>query len=405
MKILHILAQLPGATGSGVYFANLIRELERYGHEQAAIFGRQDDCFFPLPLPSDRQYPVDFKTSDLPFPIPGMSDVMPYDSTRYSAMSPEMMEQWLKAFQSRLEQAGTDFRPEVLILHHLWILTSLALDIFPGLKSIGVCHHTDLRQARNNPSLRERYVNKLHRLTTILSLSDAHQNEIRCLHACAGTKLVTMGGGFDQSLFFPGPKKRSEGPVRILYAGKIDPSKGVYALIEAFLALRQADSDLCLSIVGSPNTEQAAKLSQLTGGNSSIQLYPAQSQARLAEIMREHDLFVLPSFFEGLGLIAIEALACGLWTVATEIEGLVSLLGERVIQSGAIEFVPLPKMEGPGVPRESQVGDFVEGLAAKLALQIGRARRGDGFPQGLLDDISRHSWRAIAARINAVISD
>jgi len=38
--------------------------------------------------------------------------------------------------------------------------------------------------------------------------------------------------------------------------------------------------------------------------------------------MRAADIYVLPSYYEGLGLIAIEALGCGMRVVVTEIEGL-----------------------------------------------------------------------------------
>ena len=39
MKILHVLAQLPSRTGSGVYYSNMIEEFSSYGYEQKAIFG------------------------------------------------------------------------------------------------------------------------------------------------------------------------------------------------------------------------------------------------------------------------------------------------------------------------------------------------------------------------------
>ena len=38
----------------------------------------------------------------------------------------------------------------------------------------------------------------------------------------------------------------------------------------------------------------------------------------------------MPSYYEGLGLMAIESLACGLYVVTTEIEALMTLLGEEI---------------------------------------------------------------------------
>lgn len=403
MRVLHVLAQLPGGTGSGVYFTNLIRQLQSYGHEQGAVFALQDDCAFTA-LPPERQFPVRFKTRELPFPVPGMSDVMPYDSTRYRDLDSETLALWAGAFRQSFQRAAENIRPEVLILHHLWMLTSLAIDFFPGAKSIGICHHTDLRQAVRNPELKERHLSHIQRLDFILSLSDLQQADIRRLHPGGRARLLTMGGGFDSALFHPPQNRRAEGPVKILYAGKIDPTKGVFALLEAFSALRKRDAGLRLSLVGTPNRTQAAQLKRMAEEIGGLDLYPALPQAELARAMREHDIFVLPSFFEGLGLIALEALACGLWTVATEIEGLVALLGPEVIQSGAIELVSLPPLGPAGLPSEGLMKPFVSDLAAKLERQAARVRGGEEFPGAVHADIARHSWEAIADRINALIT-
>ena len=89
MKILHVLAQLPAKTGSGVYFSNLVENLSRYDHDQRAIFALQDDFQWNL-LEDEHIYPVEFKNEELNFPIVGMSNVMPYDNTLYSQMSEEI---------------------------------------------------------------------------------------------------------------------------------------------------------------------------------------------------------------------------------------------------------------------------------------------------------------------------
>jgi hypothetical protein len=93
MKILHCLAQLPNRTGSGVYYKNLIREIKKQrGWKQAGLYALNGEnrC---LDLDLDYIYPIRFNSDELPFPIAGMSDEMPYDSTAYSRMTPDMMEQ------------------------------------------------------------------------------------------------------------------------------------------------------------------------------------------------------------------------------------------------------------------------------------------------------------------------
>ncbi len=113
-----------------------------------------------------------FKSEEIPFPIAGMSNVMPYENTLYSSMTEEMIDIWKEAFRKRLEKAKEDFNPDIIFAHHLWILTSLVREVFPDTKIIGLCHNTDLRQARMNPNLKEKYVDKIPKLDYIFSASE-----------------------------------------------------------------------------------------------------------------------------------------------------------------------------------------------------------------------------------------
>ena len=99
MKVLHVLAQLPVKTGSGVYFTNVIDGLKNYEVEQAAIYGTTPEYDFNI---LDTVYEVEFEGEDIDFPIVGMSDVMPYNNTLYKNMSENMMTTWQNAFRKKL---------------------------------------------------------------------------------------------------------------------------------------------------------------------------------------------------------------------------------------------------------------------------------------------------------------
>lgn len=402
MKILHVLAQLPGKTGSGVYFGNVIERLAGYGHRQQALFACQDDFEHGLPEGCGC-YTVRFKTPQLPFAIAGMSDVMPYESTRYCSMDEGMLQCWEQAFGDMLRHARQAFAPDVVILHHLWMLTSMAAEVFAGSVKIGVCHNTDLRQARQNPALKQRYVKNIGKLDAILTLGDGQKQEIEALYGVPACRCITIGGGFDEGLFYPPEEKRADGLVRMVYAGRISQPKGVFQLVEAFGRIAPGRPQLRLDIVGTPDEENARRLQAAIGGNGQVALHPAMPQAQLADFLRQRDIFVMPSFFEGLGLMAVESLACGLWAVTTRIEGLEGLLGEEVNGSGAIEYVLLPRLYDVDRPREEDLEPFVQALGQKLLMQAEKVLRGAPFPPAVLGALSRHSWRAVVGRINDVI--
>ena len=195
MKILHCLAQLPSNTGSGVYYHTLVKGLEKRGHENALIYGIQE------PFVADfseevKQYPVIFKTENLPFPIAGMSDEMPYESSVYSKMSEDMYERWIAKFKHSLEEAKREFNPDIIITHHIFILTSLVKEIFFDKKIIAISHGTDIRQVKKNPWIKEKYIKNVDKLNHYLSLSPKDNKELIEVFDVPKDKISIMGGGF-----------------------------------------------------------------------------------------------------------------------------------------------------------------------------------------------------------------
>jgi hypothetical protein len=84
MKILHIISQAPDFTGSGKFIQQIILQARVKGHKNFLVAGVQPGCDIPENLVSkDRSVFVRFGGKDLDFPIPGMSDAMPYESTMF----------------------------------------------------------------------------------------------------------------------------------------------------------------------------------------------------------------------------------------------------------------------------------------------------------------------------------
>ncbi len=400
MNILHVLAQLPYHTGSGVYFCNLIDRLKAYGHRQCAVYAVQGADAFDV-LDAKDCCAVPFKTAALPFPAPGMSDVMPYPSTVYGKMDAEMLAAWQAAFSHALHKARKAFQPDVVILHHLWMLTSMGAELFQDATTVGVCHNTDLRQARQNPHLKAAYVTNLAKLDAVAVLSNRQKPAIHALYGLDTAKMTVVGGGFDEHIFYPPPCKSAGRDVRMVYAGKIAASKGVFELVRAFRLAAKAMPELRLEIIGIADTENESRLHALIGDETRITRRPALTQRELAEQLRQKDIFVLPSYFEGIALSAIEALACGLFCVTTEIPDLMELLGDEVNAGGVITYVTPPRVYDTDKAVEEDLDAFVAALAEKLLLQAGKVRRGECFPAGITAAVNRHAWCGVAGRFAA----
>lgn len=390
MKILHVLAQLPIKTGSGVYFTNVIEGLKQFDVEQAAVYATTPEYDFNF---LEEKFEVEFQGKDISFPIVGMSDIMPYENTLYKNMTDEMLETWQEAFRKKLERAKKEFKPDVVITHHLWILSSIVCDVFEDEKVIGVCHNTDIRQAEKNPAMKDKYVKSLGKLDKILALSSGVIEGISNIYNYPEDKIINIGAGYNEKIFYPAEKYEKRDNVKILYAGKFDESKGFYELIKAFRLLEEKDNNVELELIGNLKEEDRPRVEALVGDSKKIKIYNAVDQVHLGEIMRHKDIFILPSYFEGLGLIAVEALGSGLRVVATEIEGLIEFLGDKINNSEIIEYIAMPTIYDTDKAVEEEKPAFINRIVGALELMIERTRENREIPTELLEEIEHHSWK------------
>ena len=171
MRILSITAQKPNSTGSGVFLTELVKELAAKGHEQAVVAGVYKEDKTEVPE-NTKVYPVIFKSEELPFPIAGMSDEMPYESTRYCDMTEDMAGQFANAFLTKIRQAVKEFQPDLILSHHLYLLTALVRENFSELPVYGFCHNTDLRQLQKNVLKQEYIKAQIAKLNRIFALHE-----------------------------------------------------------------------------------------------------------------------------------------------------------------------------------------------------------------------------------------
>lgn len=109
-------------------------------------------------------------------------------------------------------------------------------------------------------------------------------------------------------------------PLALLAVGSLVPRKGYDVLVDALATLR--DRDWRLAIVGSPDrapeTARALRAQIAAAGlDGRITLAGEVDDAALARAYARADLFVMPSLFEGYGMVLTEALARGLPVLCT----------------------------------------------------------------------------------------
>ncbi len=252
MRILHVIAQKPGQAGSGVFLLNLIRLAAKKGHAQCLLAGISiNDKDYSKDLPDDLLFlPVLFETGELPFPVPGMSDEMSYPSTRYRQMSEEMLRLWKNAFTRALKKAAS-FNPDLIIVHHLWLLAALVRELLPAHPVIGICHGTEFRQLVSADWFSAEVIRGCRKIDRIAALSSFHKEKIETVYGIDRERIIVIGSGFNSDIFYPPEKRDTGGSIKALYEGKLSAAKGVSSLLRAVCRLPLAQSDFQLILAGS----------------------------------------------------------------------------------------------------------------------------------------------------------
>lgn len=138
-------------------------------------------------------------------------------------------------------------------------------------------------------------------------------------------KIAVIHNGIDTNVFVPPNKETNCG--QILWIGRFIPGKGAEYLIETFSILVREWPDLKLLMIGNgpfkKNIEQ--KIHELNLSKNII-MKGFVPNSELPSIYQNSDVFVLPSINEGVPRTILEAMACGIPVVCTELPQLIDIV-------------------------------------------------------------------------------
>ncbi len=341
MKILHITSQKPSDTGSGIYLQNIIKEFTHLDHSQSLVYGGElEDELKDIDVSST--YKVIFNSPELPFPIAGMSDIMPYKSTMYKEMDRSMVKLYEDAFKKQILKAVEDFRPDYILCHHLYFLTALVREWVKDVKIIGFCHGSDLRQMKTH-SLKNNFIqDKIKKLDKIIALHEVQKKEIQNIYGIEPNKIISLGIGFNNKVFHSMDTEKNNKIIDIIFTGKISNAKGVQYLIEAFSTLKTA-KQVRLNLIGMGHGKEYEDIiSRSRKSQNEIKFWGMVEQSKLKDIYNRGHIFILPSLYEGLPLVLVEAMACGLRVISSDLPGIKPWFGDTINDSNMITYIDIP---------------------------------------------------------------
>ena len=208
-----------------------------------------------------------------------------------------------------------------------------------GVPLVAIVHH--LRASEGHPWLRSRGHVAVERaylrsVDAFIFNSATTRRTVESLRGTEAPSVIARPGG---DRLGPGPSEEEialrsaeHGPLRVLFVGNIIPRKGLHTLVPA-LGMLPADR-WRLSIAGSRDVdplytafvETSIRTHQV---ERNVQWTGALGDEELAQALRTHQVLVVPSRYEGFGIVTLEAMGFGVVPVATRAGGSQEIVDEE----------------------------------------------------------------------------
>lgn len=280
---------------------------------------------------------------------------------------------WAGARRPDVYWAPATLLPRLLPIPSVVTLHDLAPIMFPGSKP----PHEEA-QFRKEVSRSARAADRL------LAVSAATREDAARLWDIDRARIHVVGNGVDER-FSPGDRDAALAHVRdrfgiddpiVMAVGSLEPRKGLDVLIQAAALARAEAADWRLVLVGASRAGAALDLGADTTALGAV------ADEELVQLYRAAAAVAVPSIYEGFGITALEAMACGTPVViAAGSGGLEEVSGAAAVTVG--ERTPRAWCDG---------------------LDEARRRREELAPSGMRH-AARYTWPAVAAATRAVLAE
>lgn len=183
------------------------------------------------------------------------------------------------------------------------------------------------------------------KVEAIIAPSENEKEYLKYLYNTPEQKIHIIPPGVNTSLFKPMDKqiakKKIHAPLEgkmLLFVGRIEPLKGLDMLMYALKVLKTKDPNLhvCLWIVGGDISQKPhlwsrqlillKNLMHLLHISMMVKFIGQQPQSMLPYYYNAAEMVIMPSHYESFGIVTLEAMACGVPVITTNVAGVSNLI-------------------------------------------------------------------------------
>lgn len=317
--LLHKFNFNTGWGGSASFLLGLYRELGELGHRVEVVTARTPEPFgittCALPFRFDITFGPEKRAGEIA--LDEISSPVLADMASAAA---------LKVEKELLQRC----KPDLIVANHINLMARVAWHLHAKLQVPYriISYGTDTQLLLRDRRYVELFGEAARAANQIFAISAFVGREIH--QTIPGAAVEVLGGAVDRKLFYlpangTSPPKRK----RILYVGRLVTEKGICTLIEAFRTQTTA-AELVLAGEGPllPKLRQYVSTNGLSHKVKFLGYVPSSS---LRSVLLESSLLVMPSTWqEPLGLVLLEAMACGVPVVASAVGGAPEVVADGV---------------------------------------------------------------------------
>ncbi|MBI2599910.1 glycosyltransferase [Candidatus Daviesbacteria bacterium] len=177
----------------------------------------------------------------------------------------------------------------------------------------------------------------------VIATSSTDARYMETLYDCPKSKIFVLTPGIDHKLFKPLLKEACKVKIGadlnhklILFVGRIQPLKGIDVLLYALKNLIQGKMhlDICLWIVGEDSNgkrelKRLLKLQKLLNLHLFVKFIGKKKHHDLPYYYNSAEVVIMPSQYESFGITTLEAMACGVPVITTDVTGVSNIYDKK----------------------------------------------------------------------------